>query len=324
MKQFGKSNLLLIILLFYSCSTPRKRIYTVPGDITEVHKNFKESKKSEVIHLPNVKEHKSHMKDKLSSEFLADQDDINKKGNKIINDSRPQLGNFAYSAMGKLGKSDNYIEYDYKKDRRAIYNTGDYSLNFYYTRDNYDVSDINFTNIFINGDGSSRVGTIHLGVDKYIFRSYVNMSLGINTGIGFNRGRTVFVNSREISDVYINLWTIPVDFSAKLELPLHDFFKLSISGGPSIMILYQGRSDLDDSNKKKNIIQSSYGTFALGELKTNISRVFKSTGKDVMYDYNVTNFYLNLGVRYQQFENFNDDLSIKGHSYIIGFSFEYI
>lgn len=233
---------------------------------------------------------------------------------------------FGYTVPGAYEKSESFLENDkgaMAKDFRKHSSGG---LNLTFIKDDFSYES---NNDIINrtiGEGYKHVkgGILHLRSDQYFFRrDYVNTFWSVGAGVGYNSGRGIFVNG-ERSNTTFKLWETPVDLSLGFEVPIYHWFKVSASAGPSAMALYQNRNDFQKGEKGRNKIQASYGQFANAQFKVNLSGFSDETAYELFTNSKITNLYLNLDVRYQNYQNFLDDIKISGTSFGIGFTFEYL
>lgn len=223
-------------------------------------------------------------------------------------------------------KRDSLIEFRNEDIYKRIYNTGESAFSFSYITDNYDVSDANnvFQESFVEAPGSKRGGTLHLNFDDYISRGFLNTFYGLGIGVGYSVGKGFFQNSaNQESNVKFQLYSIPIDLKIGFELVPSRFFKLSFAGGPSALGLMQTRNDLDREDDRRYRRQVSYGYFAHGKLQISINSFSTSSAIKTFGQSDVTNMYINAEARLQSYENFQDDISITGASFGLGFSFEY-
>ena len=219
------------------------------------------------------------------------------------------------------------VKYDKFKTFQEVYNRGKEAFSFVYIKDDYNVSserDI-FDRTFINNVGSKRGGSLHFSFDYSLYRKWVNITYGGSLGVGYNNGNGIFVGGNQSVNTKFQLWTLPLDFNLMIELPIDRFFNIQIGGGPSLMGLLQSRSDMENWEKFKHRRQVSYGYTGQGRLKISLGNIFYKNVSNMIHSYGINNFYLNLEARYQNYSHFqNDDISILGTSFGVGFSFDYL
>lgn len=209
---------------------------------------------------------------------------------------------------------------------KQIYNKAESSFSLSYFMDNYDISDSRgvFQRSFVDASGAQRGGAILLNFDEYFSRGVFNTFYGFGLGLGYSLGKGVFSTSTGTeSNVEFKLYSIPVDLRLGFDLVTSRYFRLSVSGGPSVLGLWQSRNDLERDDGQRYRRQVSYGYFANGKLQISISALSSSKALNMFSISDVTNMFLNLEARIQSYENFQDDLSITGASFGAGFTFEY-
>jgi hypothetical protein len=220
-----------------------------------------------------------------------------------------------------------YAETSTRKILREFKKKGKQDFAFIFYRDDYvyDNERNNFRTIFRDRDSKPRHGLIarFLG-HYYLYRSLpVDVAAGFNLGFGFNSGKGVFISGTKAQDVQMTLWTIPLDFSMMLEIPLY-FLKVGIAGGPSVMGLVQERNDFEEGEKLKRITQIGTGHFLAARVKVALNEIFPSSGFQLLKLYNVTDLYLTAEGRQQSYSKFKSPgVKVSGTSFGLGFSFEY-
>ncbi|MCR9203418.1 MAG: hypothetical protein NXH75_02500 [Halobacteriovoraceae bacterium] len=227
----------------------------------------------------------------------------------------------------KFENKENLIEFKNSEIFNQIANRGDSAFSFAYIKDDYEVTDSQnvFQNSFENASGSKRGGAVHLSFDNYMTRGFLNTYYGFGFGVGFWEGRGRFASSAtQESNVILKLYYAPVDFRLGLELNPSKYFKIGLSGGPSVMGLFQSRSDKNQNEEDKYRRQVSYGYFGSAKLQISMSGMSKSLAFKTFSQSDLTNMFLNFEARMQSYENFQDDVSITGASFGLGVSFEYL
>ena len=86
----------------------------------------------------------------------------------------------------------------------------------------------------------------------------------------------------------------------------------------------QVRSDRGDGEKGKRRRQFGQGYFGAAKLKFALGPIFERNAYSLLRDSDVSRFFLNLEARYQNYDDFNDPVTIDGISYGLGFSFEFL
>lgn len=239
---------------------------------------------------------------------------------------RKSLQDVGYVPVGSFEKSENYMELDKAHMASEFRNKSSGSFSFSYIKNNYDYTS---TNDVINrtiGEGYKHVkgGTLHLRSEHYFFRKdFLNTFWVAGAGFGYNTGRALFVTG-ERSETTLRLYEVPVDLGLGIEIPLYHWFKVSGAAGPSGMVLIQNRSDYQQGEKGKNKNQVSYGQYAAAQFKFNLTGMSSHLAYDLFSESKITNLLLNLEMRYQTYQNFQDDIKVSGTSVGLGFTFEYL
>ncbi len=208
-----------------------------------------------------------------------------------------------------------------------IYDKGARAFGFAYVQDGYSVKDQEgiFQRTYERSTGSVRGGTLHFEFDESLYKGVIDFNYGLGFGVGFSQGRGSFKNNQgQESDTTFSLYTIPLDLRLSIDILENKYFEVSLAGGPSVMGLYQSRNDLDGGEEGKRVRQYSFGYFGQAKLKISMASFNKSIITSNFLIRNVTNMYLNLQARIQNYEKFQDNLSITGSSFGIGFSFDYL
>jgi hypothetical protein len=248
----------------------------------------------------------------------------NKEDLTIKDESRKRLEDSGYTAPGTFEHQENYIEINKKEMAADFRKHSSGALNLTFIKNNFSYDSQNdIINKTLSGYKHVRGGALYIRSDQYFYRTaYLNSFWSLGAGLGFNSGRGIFVTG-DRSDTTFRLWEIPVDAGIGLEIPIYHWFKISGTAGPSATGLYQNRSDFQQGEKGKNKIQVSYGEFANAQFKFNLSGFSDNMAYDLFTESKITNLFLNLEVRYQNYQNFQDEIKISGTSYGIGFTFEY-
>lgn len=222
-------------------------------------------------------------------------------------------------------KKANYIEHTNRDIFKEVYREGRWGLSFNYLTDEYDVTDPNgiFQKTYVQSARANRYGGLLISLDRYFYRGFIDMAFGMNFGMSMSKGNGTFSTSQSQSDTLFTLWTLPLDLSLTFELPIGRFLNLAVTGGPSAMGLYQNRNDKESGEAFKYRRQVSPGYFAMAKLKISLANMFSSSAFSLFSDYKITNYYLNLMVRHQNYANFQDELTISGSSIGAGFTFDY-
>lgn len=245
----------------------------------------------------------------------------------IKNDPRTKYEDVGYTSPGTFEKSENYLENDkteMAKDFRK-YSSGGINITFIKDDFSYESHNDIINRTISEGYKHVKGGTLHLRSDQYFYRTdFFNTFWSLGAGVGYNSGRGIFLTNGQRSDTTFKLWEVPVDLGIGLEIPLSQWFKVSGAVGPSVMALFQNRNDLERGEDGKNKMQISYGQFANAQLKVNLSGFNSERAYDLFTESRITNLFLNLEARYENYQNFQDDIKISGTSFGIGFTFEYL
>ena len=228
---------------------------------------------------------------------------------------------------GKYEDSQKYKEHNNLDIIASVADLAKSAFSLSYFKDNYDYTGARsflFEDIYERSTGSQRLGLLLFSQKQYVIRSIFPVAVGWNVGIGYNKGRGRFTVGGNESDAVFTLWTIPVDFAVSMEFPLRQWIKITGSGGPSIMGLYQTRSDFSSEDTKKHRRQLGVGFFLASKLQFNISKFFPSRGIETLADNQVSSLFVNLEARMQNYRRFQDSFAITGISFGLGFSFEFL
>ncbi len=195
-----------------------------------------------------------------------------------------------------------------------------------YIKDDYDYSDSSniFSKTYESSTGSVKGGMLLASLEKIILSKGIQATWGLGAGVGFNSGKGQFIDGTS-SEADFKLYTLPLDFVLGAYLPLGQFAKLSVRGGPGVMGLIQNRSDFEKKAKGKEKRQIGYGYFGEAKFQLSLTNIFKDTAFYLYRDYKISQAYLDFKVRLHDYGNFQDeDLAISGQSFGIGFTFEYL
>ncbi len=210
-------------------------------------------------------------------------------------------------------------------------NEGTRGFSFYYIKDEYDFFDSTGVYDRTFGETASRSmqgGSLHFSFERFWSHRSIWIGWSMNFGVGLAQGKGSFTSGgtvAEKSETTFSLWTLPVDLGLLVEIPVGSWLKIGLSGGPSLMGLYQHRTDKDNGESGKRVRQVSYGYYGKANLKISLSHLAPKLAVRNLKAYQMTKTYLTLEARLQSFENFQDeDVSITGSSFGIGFAFEYL
>lgn len=239
---------------------------------------------------------------------------------------KKKLQDFGYTAPGTFENQENYIEVDRKKLAKDFRKASESGLNITFIKNDFDYQSNNDVINRTIGSGSKSVkgGSLYFRHDNYMFKTnFLNAHWAIGGGLGFNSGKGIFIDGTR-SDTIFKLWELPVDLGLGLEIPIGHWFKISGTGGPSVLGLIQNRSDFQRGEKGKRKIQYSPGYFANAQFKVNLAGFSDKTAYELFSESEITNLFLNLEIRHQNYENFQDEITVSGTSFGVGFTFEYL
>lgn len=260
---------------------------------------------------------------KAQPDFLFGQ---NLKEVSVKDDPRKKYEDYGYTTPGTFEKNENYLELDKSEMASDFRNHSRAGISITFIKDDFSYESKNdiINKTIAEGYKHVKGGTLHLRSDQYFFRSMLlNTFWSVGAGVGYNSGRGVFVNGERSSTTF-KLWEVPVDLSLGLEIPIYHWFKISGTAGPSVLGLFQNRNDFSQGEKGRNKSQVSYGQFANAQFKINLSGFSSETAYDLFTESKITNLYMNLEARYQNYANFQDEIKVSGTSFGIGFTFEYL
>ncbi len=242
-------------------------------------------------------------------------------------DKRKELEDVGYVPPGSFDKKENFIELDKKTIASDFRKLSSSAFNLTFIKNNYDYQSPNniISRTISEGYKHIKVGALFIHSDQYFYRSdYVNTFWNLGIGVGYNSGRGLFIKTNERSEATFRLWEIPVDAGLGIEIPIYHWLKISGSAGPSATGLYQNRSDFLNGEAGKNKIQVGYGSFANAKFQINLSGFSNNLAYALFSESKITNLFLNLEARYQNYSHFQDEIKISGTSLGIGFTFEYL
>lgn len=240
-------------------------------------------------------------------------------------DPRSEYAETGYTLPGTFEGQKNYVDLDKSlmaKNYRK-YSTGSFNLSFIKNDYVYDSTADVINRTTTTGPHSGKGGALILRHDSYFSKSaFANLYWSIGGGIGFGTGKGFFADGTR-SDTTFNLWEIPVDAGLGFEIPITSWVKIAGTGGPSLIGLVQDRSDFERGDDGKRKFQYSFGYFAQAQFKINLS-LTEQTAYELFTESQLTNLFMNLEVRHQNYADFQDPIKISGTSFGIGFTFEYL
>ncbi len=241
-------------------------------------------------------------------------------------DVKAKFKDIGYTTPGTFEHNENYIETDKSAVVKDLRNHTQSSLTITFIKNGFNYASENDIINRTISDGPKHVkgGALYLHSDQYFFKSAVlNVYLNIGGGVGYNSGHGLFVTG-DRSETTFRLWEIPLDLGLGVEIPIYHWFKIAGAAGPSVEALYQNRNDFQSGEKGRNKTQVSYGQYADLQFKINLTGFNSNYAYDLFAESKITNLSMNLEARYQNYQNFQDQIKISGTSFGIGFTFEYL
>ena len=251
---------------------------------------------------------------------------FNPSTKEVSGKSDKKYQDFGYTMPGTFEKQENYIDVDKLKMAKDFRKASTGGINISFIKNDFDYNSkgdiINRT--VSSGAKSVKGGALYIRNDSYLFKTdFISAHWSGGAGVGFNSGRGFFIDGTR-SDTVFKLWEFPVDLGVGLEIPVYSWFKISGTGGASALVLLQNRSDLQRGENGKRKFQYSPGYFANAQFKINLSGFSEEAAYDLFTSSEITNLFLNLEIRHQNYEGFKDDIQISGTSFGVGFTFEYL
>ncbi len=240
---------------------------------------------------------------------------------------RDKLLSTGYKAPYSLENEENLVTFEGDQVYGNFYDNGESSFSFSYIQDAYTVSDSRgvFQKSYVDAEDARRGGYLHFNFDSYINRNFLSTFYGLGLGVGFSEGEGIFTESTtEKSNVTFQLFTIPLDMRLGMSIGRGKYFRLSLAGGPSVMGISQSRDDKERGDDAKHRRQYSFGYFGHAKAQISLASIFNNMAFQGFREYQMTNMYLNLEARHQSYQNFQDEFTITGTSFGVGFTFEYL
>ena len=316
---------LLSLIVFPSWGDITIPLPGVPVETSVLEESIKEAE-SGSPHVPGTTEETNVITDDKSVYLPSNDTDGDLE--KAIT-LREELKNFGVTVPHSREGGESYQRLTNKDLLYRFQSEGTKSFSVFFIQDTYDVSDSAgvYQRTFGNDVSQAmRGGTLHVSMERFWVHSSVFIGWGANFGVGLAQGKGSFTSggvSAEQSSTKFSLWTLPLDLGLVFEVPIGNWFKIGISGGPSAMGLYQHRDDKENGEGGKHLRQVSMGYYGRANLKISLSHMMPKQAINNMKAYNMTKMYLTLEARMQEFADFQDDLSISGNSFGLGFAFEY-
>jgi hypothetical protein len=240
---------------------------------------------------------------------------------------KKQFEDFGYTPPGAFEGQENYLEVDKLKMAKDYRKASSGSLNITFVKNSFDYlsEDDIIDRTISSGTKSIKGGFLYFRNDSYITKTnFLNLYWSLGAGVGYSAGRGIFRKTGERSDTLFKFWEVPVDLALGGEVPISTWLKFAGTAGPSAMAIAQNRSDYQRGEKGKRKYQFSPGYFANAQFKVNLTGFSPDMSYDLFTSSEITNLYMNLEIRHEKYANFQDDISISGTSFGIGFTFEYL
>ena len=249
-------------------------------------------------------------------------------------DKSPHIPLKTLPPFGKISESapsfGEYIPFTKpKRDKKSVHQRKTV-LNFSYFLDNDNITGKKeaYRKIFVDPPKDKkykgrRYGTLQIGLEKALLRKGVFVNYGLSLGAGYSRGYGYFSDGTSSSKTKISLYRVPFDAFLSLSIPFTPFTRWGLAAGPSLLGLYQVRSDFDSSESKRHIQQWGYGYGLAARFQVSLGKLFPKSFFS-MKSYGIIDTHLNIDARSQKYGGFQEDLEISGQSLGAGFSFDYL
>jgi hypothetical protein len=328
-KMMNKKAKYLFLLFFFSINSYSEITIPLPGVPLKNPNSIENLKVQKAPFVPESIEESSPPDTDDKSVYVTGQEYKQGLGSKTT--TAEMLRSYGVTIPNSMEGGTSYQRMSDRDLLKRFSNEGTRGFSFYYIRDQYDFFDSSGVYERTFGDTAARAvqgGSLHISFEKYWSHQSVWIGWSMNFGVGLAQGKGSFTSGTAVaeqSETTFSLWTLPVDLGLVLEIPLGTWMKIGLSGGPSVMGLYQHRDDRDNSESGKRVRQISYGYYGKANLKFSLSHITPNLAVQNLKSYQMTKTYLTLEARIQSFENFQDeDVSITGSSFGIGFAFEYL
>lgn len=240
---------------------------------------------------------------------------------------KQQFEDSGYTPPGTFEGRENYLDIDKKalaKDFRKA-STGSMNITFVKNNFNYQSEDDIIDRTISAGPKSIKGGYIFFRNDSFITKTdFLNLYWSLGAGLGYSAGRGIFKANGQRSDTVFKFWEVPIDLALGAEIPISTWFKLAATGGASAMTIAQNRDDYQAGEKGKRKFQFSPGYFADAQFKLNLTGFSNDMAYDLFTSSEITNLYMNLNIRHENYSSFQDNITISGTSFGLGFTFEYL
>ena len=240
--------------------------------------------------------------------------------------AKKKYEDFGYTTPGTFSGQENYIDLDKSKIAKDFRRSSTGGVNLSFVKNNYDYqsTDDIIQRTLGEGPKSMKGGALYFRNDSFFLKTdFLNLHWSIGTGVSYSTGKGIFIDGTR-SDATFSFWEVPVDLGIGLELQIANWIKAAGTAGPSLQMILQNRSDFERGEKGKRVYQYSPGYFASAQFKINLTNFNDEQAYELFTSSEITNLFLNLEIRHQNFEKFKDDIKISGTSFGLGFTFEYL
>jgi len=250
----------------------------------------------------------------------------------VENESNVQIDSLSYGKSDSTGKQLSFNLKNLNKisysDKSALlqkfssftrYHTG---LTFYGFQHDYSTE---FKKMFYDAKkADSMLGSLVFSLDQKILGHQLSLNYLTGAGVSFFKGSGYFADDGSEADMRITLWILPIDFGLSGVYSFNNYLRMLVGAGISGVAAIQSRSDLGPENEEKTIFQFGYGPFVTAKLNIGLSSFFKNFSLAMFRDYGVTNTFLNIEYRFQQYSKFQENFEIKGSALGAGISFNFM
>lgn len=240
--------------------------------------------------------------------------------------AKKKYEDFGYTAPGTFDGQENYIDLDKAKIAKDFRKASTGGINLSFVKNGYDYQSTNdiIQRTIGGGYKSIKGGALYVRNDAFFLKTeFLNLHWSVGSGVSYSSGKGIFVDGSR-SDATFNLWEVPVDLGLGAEIPISSWFKASGTAGPSVLTMLQNRSDFERGEDGKRKFQFSPGYFASAQFKINLSGFNDEQAYELFTSSEITNLFMNIEIRHQNYENFKNEIKVSGTSFGIGFTFEYL
>jgi hypothetical protein len=248
----------------------------------------------------------------------------NKKNKSLKSEIKSPGGHLPDSIV----KDDNYFKYQIEEKIRKSTEGNQFVL--FIGKDNYSYKnrENNFNKIFRDSKQSKIPLFLGINYKNPWWRTLLG-DFGWSFGgmLGLNQGKAQFKDGQQ-SNFTISLWRSPLDLGILYNLPLfNSLLNLNFQFGPSLLFLFQNRSDVSYTQKKvkKNVYEIGRGYFWEASFSINLSIFSKSDTRKFFNQYDVGQYYLTVLTRGEKYKKFYDDkLEVFGVTSGLGITYEFL